>query len=145
MPNMPSHDDANLILRLYELRREDRMRQARSWFISSFTFKTLEEFDKVCPFGSDENASCRMVITYWEMVGSFLNSEVLDRELFYKSGNELLFVYLRIMDLIPPLRERHKDPTLYGEIEQAAHAMIEWKKSRAPEGFAVFSARVRGA
>jgi hypothetical protein len=141
---MPSHDDANLILRLYELRREERMRQARSWFISSFTFKTLEEHDAACPWGSNENASARMVITYWEMAASFLNAEVLDRELFYKSGNELLFVYLRISPLLAAFRSRHKDETLYSELEQAAEAMIAWKKGRSPEGFAAFRKRVTG-
>lgn len=141
---MPSHDDANLILRLYELRREERMRQARAWFGAKFTFKSLEEFDLGCRFGTEENASFRMVVSYWEMVASFLNSEVLDRELFYKSGNELLFVYLRLSDLIPALRARNEDPTLYGELESAALAMIEWKKSRTPEGFAAFSKRVKG-
>jgi hypothetical protein len=144
MPNMPSHDDANLILRLYELRREERMRDARSWFMSKFTFKTVEDVEKDCPLGSVENASCRMIGSYWEMVASFLNSEVLDRELFYKSGNELLFVYLRIAHLIPAMRERYKDPTIHLELEQAAEAMILWKKSRAPEGFALFSKIVRG-
>jgi hypothetical protein len=144
MPNMPSHDDANLILRLYEIRREERMRQARSWFMSNFTYQTVEEVESKCPFGSEENASCRMIGSYWEMVASFLNSEVLDRELFYKSGNELLFVYLRIAHLIPTMRVQYGDPTMYCELEQAAEAMIEWKKSRSPEGFATFSKRVRG-
>lgn len=144
MPNMPSHDDANLILRLYETRREDKLRQARAWFISKFTYKTLEEFETACPPTSDESVWYRMVITYWDMVASFLNSEVLDRELFYKSGNEMVFVYLRLVDLIPAIRERFQDPTVYGELEQAAEAMIEWKKSRCAEGFAVFSKRVRG-
>ena len=110
MPNMPSHDDANLILRLYELRREEKLRQARSWYISNFTYKTLEEFDKECPPASDESVWCRMVVTYWDMVASFLNSEVLDRELFYKSGNEMVFVYLRLADLLPGMRERFQDP-----------------------------------
>jgi hypothetical protein len=145
MPNMPSHDDANLILRLYEIRREERMRQARAWFVGNFHFKTYEEFEKGCPPPSEENAFARMVLTYWEMVGSFLNSEVLDRELFYKSGNELLFVYLRVVGLIPSLRERVQDPTAYCELEQAAEAMIEWRKSRSAEGFAMWSKRVRGA
>jgi hypothetical protein len=145
MPNMPSHDDANLILRLYELRREERMRQARSWFLTHCKFKTLDEFDTACPQGTEENASARMVITYWDMAASFLNSEVLDRELFYKSGNELLFVYLRIKHLMPAIRKRFDDPTVYGELEQAAEAMIEWKKARSQEGFATFQKRVTGA
>lgn len=142
---MPSHDDANLILRLYELRREDRMRTARSWFISNYTFKTLDEVEQACPFGTEENASARMVTTYWEMVSSFLNSGVLDNELFYKSGYELLFVYLRLSHLIPQVRERYGDPTIYAELEQAGEAMSEWKKSKSPEGFAAFSKRVKGS
>jgi hypothetical protein len=144
MPNMPSHDDANLILRLYELRREERMRVARSWFINNFTYRTLPEFEKACPPNYDASVSFRMVTTYWEMVGSFLNSEVLDRELFYKSGSELLFVYLRLSSLLPALREKYQDPALYGELEQAAEGMIEWKKARSLDAFAAFSKRVKG-
>jgi hypothetical protein len=141
---MPDHNDANLILRLYELRREDRMRQARSWFLSNFHFKSLTEFETACPFGSDESASARMVATYWEMVASFLNSGVLDRELFYKSGTEMLFCYLRLSAIIPETRERSKNPTIYGELEQAAEAMIEWMKARTPEGYEAFYKRARG-
>jgi hypothetical protein len=142
---MPTHEDINLILRLFELRREDKMRQARAWFGAKFNYRTVEEFEKACPLGSEESTFARMVGSYWEMVASFLNSGALDRELFYKSGGELIFVYLKIVDVIPEMRERFKDPTLYGELEQAAEAMIAWKKSRAPEGFAIFSERVRGA
>jgi hypothetical protein len=85
-----------------------------------------------------------MVVSYWEMVASFLNGEVLDKELFYKSGNELLFVYLRISEMLPSLRALSGDPTSYGELEQAGEAMMEWRKARSPEGFAAFSKRVRG-
>jgi hypothetical protein len=106
---MPTHEDAKLILRLYELRREDRMRQARNWFASTFKVTTLEDFDKLCPPGSDENASFRQVASYWEMVSSFLNSGVLDNELFYKSGSELLFVWLRLSAPLQAMRERFKD------------------------------------
>ena len=58
----PTADDANLILRLYEMRREARMRQARAWFTSKC--KGVQSFDdlmKLAPAGSDENASCRQV------------------------------------------------------------------------------------
>jgi hypothetical protein len=144
MPTTPDHNDANLILRLYELRREERMRKARAWYLSSFTFKTVEEFFQAFPMGTEENASARMVLTYWDMVASFLNSGVLDRELFYKSGNELLFAYLRFAHLMEGTRAIYGDPTAYSELEQAGEAMIEWKKSRSPEGFEAFRKRVRG-
>ena len=141
---MPDHDDANLILRLYELRREEKMRMARAWFNEKFQFKTIDEFEKACPMGSEESAFARMVGSYWEMTASFLNSNVLDAQLFYKSGGELLFVYLKLSGMIPELRERYKDPTLYGELEQAAERMIEWKKDNAPEAFAFWSKMIRG-
>ena len=87
-----TYDDVNLILRLYEMRRDDRLREARKWFTGSFKVKTFEEFTALCPPGSEPNASYRMVTTYWEMVASFLTSGVLNAELFYQSGRELLFV-----------------------------------------------------
>src|SRR5581483_3473763 len=57
----PTFDDVNLILRLYEMRREERLRAARAWFIANFKPRTLQEFDALCPPGSDANASFRMV------------------------------------------------------------------------------------
>ena len=96
-----TYDDVNLILRLYEMRREARMREARKWFTGSFKVKTFEEFQALCPPGSEPNASYRMVTTYWEMVASFLTSGVLNAELFYQSGRELLFVWERVRDIVP--------------------------------------------
>jgi hypothetical protein len=52
-----TYDDVNLVLRLYEMRREDRLREARKWFAGSFKVKTLEEFTALCPPGSEANAS----------------------------------------------------------------------------------------
>src|SRR3954465_13640205 len=84
-----TYDDVNLILRLYEMRREDRLREARKWFTGSFKVKSYEEFEPLCPPGSEPNASYRLVTPYGEMVGSFLTSGVLNAELFYQSGREL--------------------------------------------------------
>ena len=57
----PPIEDAKLILHLYELRREPRMREARDWFVRHFQAKTMEEFHALCPPGSEANASYRMV------------------------------------------------------------------------------------
>ena len=64
----PTYDDVKLILKLYDMRREARMREARKWFGTYFEAKTLEEFNALCPAGSEPNASYRMLTTYWEMV-----------------------------------------------------------------------------
>ena len=142
MVNKPTYDDVNLILRLYEERRDDKMRTAREWFAQSFKFHTIEEFNRGCPPGSSMNAYARMVLSYWEMAASFVTSGVLNQELFFQSGGELLFVWVRVRDLIPHMREAYKNPNTYQNLETVAKAFIEWMDARAPEAFAAFAARI---
>ena len=139
-----TYDDVNLILRLYEMRREDRLREARKWFIGSFKVKTMEEFAALCPPGSEPNASYRMVTSYWEMVASFLTSGVLNAELFYQTGRELLFVWERVRDFVPALRDTYKHPRELKNLEDAATAYIAWWNAHAPGAYDAFSKRVRG-
>ncbi len=56
-----TYDDVNLILKLYELRREDKMRAARSWFAANFKCKSMAEFGPLCPPGSESNAVMRQI------------------------------------------------------------------------------------
>lgn len=143
MQTRATYDDVNLILRLYELRRETKMRQARDWFAKSFNARTLEEFEKLCPQGSEENAYFRMVVTYWDMVASFITSGVLNEELFFQSGRELLFVWEKIRDLVPQAREVSKDPTALRNLETVANSFINWMNAQSPEAHTAFTARVR--
>ena len=140
----PTFDDVKLILHLYEMRREPRLREARQWFSASFKVKTMQDVAALCPPGSEPNASFRMVTTYWEMVASFLTSGVLNADLFYQSGRELLFVWERVRDLVPALREQYQHPLELKNLEAAAVAYIEWWDAHAPGAYAAFSARVRG-
>ena len=137
-----TYDDVNLILRLYELRREERMRVARSWFLSSFKPKSVEDIGKLAPGGSDENAYYRMVVTYWEMAASFVTSGVLSEELFFQSGQELLVVYVRLREFIPTLRQNMKSPAMWKNLETVALHYIEWYEKKDPEAFQAFAARV---
>ena len=139
-----TYDDVNLILRLYDLRREAKLRQAREWFAKSYRAATMEEFLALCPMGSEPNAYFRMVISYWEMVAGFITSGVLSQELFFQSGGELLFVWEKVRDLSPQLRDAYKDPMAYTNLETVAETFIEWLNRRSPEAYAAFSARVRG-
>ena len=138
-----TYDDVNTVIKLYELRREDRMRDARRWFSASFKIKTIEEFQALCPPGSEANASYRMVVTYWDMVASFLTSGVLNQELFFQSGGELLFVWERLRDVVPALREAYSNPLQFRNLEQAAEAFIQWWKKQAPDAYHAFSRRIR--
>jgi hypothetical protein len=140
----PTYDDVNLVLKLYETRREEKLRAARAWFSANFKAKTLDEWQKLCPPGSDTNASFRMVTTYWEMVGSFIAGGVLNAELFYQTGRELLFCYERVRDLLPEIREAYKNPNELKNLEAAARGYIEWWNGEVPGAYEAFSKRVRG-
>ena len=137
-----TYDDVNLILRLFELRREERMRQARQWFTASFHAKTCGEVNELCPPESDDNASFRMVVSYWDMVASFITGGVLQRGIFFESGFELLLVWVRIKDFLPEMRESRKDPTTWKNLETVGKAYAEWLNKRSPGSYEAFVERV---
>ncbi len=145
MPSKPGYEDANLILRLYELRREPKLRQARDWFASKYKAATLEEFDALCPRGSDENAYFRMVIGYWEMAASLVTTGVVNAELFYENEGEMLFVWERVKDTVPKYREMMKQPRMLHNMEEVAAGMVKWHSAHAPEFYEVFQQMVRSA
>src|SRR5690242_20392147 len=75
MPQTATAADAEVVMRLYDLRREEKLRKARNWFFAHFkAIKSTEEFLKVAPYGSEENAYFRMVVSYWDMAAGFVNS-----------------------------------------------------------------------
>jgi hypothetical protein len=142
MDRMPTHDDANLILRLYELRREDKLRAARSWFTANFYCKNLAEAAEVCPPGSEENAYLRMVTSYWDMVASFITTGVLNEELFFQSGTELLLTWVRIRDVLPELRALFNSPNYLKNLETVALQFTDYWNRRTPGAFDAFVARM---
>jgi hypothetical protein len=144
MATAATYDDVNLILRLYEMRREEKLRQARDWFAKSFKVKSMDEFNKLCPPSYDTNAYFRMVVTYWEMVASFITAGVLNEELFFQSGTELLFCWERIRDLVPEARVQSKNENLYNNLEKVANRLIQHLEKNSPGSPQAFSARVRG-
>ena len=143
MKNQPTYDDARLILKLYDLRRENRLREARRWMGAIPAFQSREEWLKTCPSGSEENASFRMVVTYWSMAASFVVTGVLNAELFYRANNlELLFVWEKVRRIVPELRSVSKNPMQYRDLEQVATGYIEHMNANAPEWYESFSAGI---
>jgi hypothetical protein len=134
MKNPPTYDDANLILKLYDLRREEELRKARKWFGAQPAFQTREEWLKACPPGSDENAYFRMVTSYWDMAASLIVTGVLNRELFYRANNnELLFVWEKVRRIVPETRAVNKNPLTWTHLEQVADDFIAFLNQHAPE------------
>lgn len=145
MHSRATYDDAKLVLRLYDMRREDRLRKARAWFAANFKgVTTIEQFQKLCAPGTDENASFRMVTTYWDMAGSFVTSGVLNEGIFYESGRELLFVWERAKDYIAAFRQANKDTTYLKNLETVGNSFANRYRTASPEGYDAFVKRVRG-
>ena len=143
MLQRPTYDDASLILRLYELRREDRMRQARAWFTAKCKVKSYQELIQLAPAGSDENASVRMVTSYWELVSSFMTSGVLNKELFFQSGRELLLVWERVRGFLPSMREAYQDPNHLKHLETIGNEFATYFKQQDRAAYEAFLKRIK--
>jgi hypothetical protein len=104
---MATPQDADLIMKLYDLRREETMRKARSFVIMQFFPKSMEEikamfFDRRHP---EYNAYFRQVTTYWDMAAAMVNHGTIDRDLFYQTNGELFAVWAKVQDYTAELRE----------------------------------------
>ena len=80
-----THEQVNLMLRLYDIRREPRLREACDWFIREFTPASGEDVQKLAPPNSQENAFMRMVLGYWDMVANIVNRGLIEEEFFSKT------------------------------------------------------------
>jgi hypothetical protein len=126
-----THEQVNLMLHLYEMRREPRMREARDWYFSKFHPATLEDMSKY-PMTSPESASMRMVISYWEMVASIVNRGLIDEDFFFENTGEQWMVWERIRAFVPAMRERSKNPHQYGNLEKHVNRLEAWREKRSP-------------
>src|SRR5271167_5243917 len=127
-----NYDEVNLMLRLYDLRREPRLREARAWFVEHFRAGTPEELTVKYPQGSQENTYIRMVISYWEMVASIVNRGLINDELFFESNGEIWVVWDRMRAVVPIWRAAFKNPLLFSNIEETCKRLEAWREKRAP-------------
>ncbi len=145
MRESPDHFDAELLLRLYELRREDKLRRAREWMIGKFQADSLEDFGRQLPPGSEENAFFRMAVSYWDMAASLVNHGLLKEELFFENTMELWLIWEKIRHLVPALREAGKNPLAYKNLETLARKYEHWMATRAPEALDSLRQRLKDA
>lgn len=96
------YESANLIIKLYELRREEVMRKARSWFVAEFNPQSLQDFADVT--ASENSAYYRMVTTYWDMACSFVTNGAIDEQMFSDANAEHVAVYSKIEPFIEEIR-----------------------------------------
>jgi len=139
-----TYDDANLLLRLYDLRREEKLREARAWFVANFKPKSMADIHQLCPPGSESNARMRMVSTYWDMAASFVTAGVLNADLFYANSREMLLVAIRLRPVLAEIRAAYKDPTFLANLETVAQQYSDHLNKVSPGTLDAFVARVGG-
>lgn len=132
--------DAELVLKLYDLRREPEMRKARNWMLVDFWPKNAEEFVKIAnAMGTQENAWLRQVGGYWDMAAALVLHGAINADLFLEGGisGEMIFIYAKVQPMLKELREKMSAPSLMGNVERV---ITENKSGR--DRLKIISARV---
>jgi hypothetical protein len=125
-------EQANLQLKLYDLRREPRLREAREWFSDHFHPQNLDDVMKICPPGSKENAYMRQVLTYWEMVASMANRGLVDGDLLFETGGEEWAAFQQVKPVLTAWREMFGSQKFLGNLETHSARLEAWREKRSP-------------
>jgi hypothetical protein len=123
----PTHADAELLLRLYEIRREPELRRARQWFLTKFQASDWMEIKLRYLTHSDEDRYFRMTTSYWEMVGTLVNRGVLQAELYFDHTGEDIVAWERCKPWIAGARADIRPTYLY-QFERLVEAHQAYRK-----------------
>lgn len=126
--SLPSYQDAELVLKLYELRRETVMREARNW-MATFNPQSIDDVVKVMGnFAAKENAYLRQVCGYWEMVAAFIIHGTLNRELAFDTLGEMYFVYAILQPMMEDFRKKFNSPDFFKNVQKVVEATPEGRQ-----------------
>jgi hypothetical protein len=132
MAKKASARDAELIVQLYDLRREAEMRKARNWWASEFWPNSADDFLKVAwAPGTQENNWLRQVAGYWGIAASFVLQGALDEDLFLVPGfsGEMFVMFAKVYPFLGDLREKLGDPEVFLDIEKVV-TRTKWGRER---------------
>jgi hypothetical protein len=113
---MSKAESAELILKLYDLRREATMREARNWMVTFFPESTQDIIQAMVK--AETSAYYRMVVTYWDMAASFVNHGAIDEEMFTDAHGEHFIVFSKIEPFLAELRETMGNPNVLKNLEK---------------------------
>jgi len=99
---MSKQEEAGLILKLFELRREDTMRKARDWYFREFNPQSMADF-QAAMFG-EHSGYLRMVVSYWDMAAALVNDGAIGIKLFHNSNVEHIGVFAKVEPLLKEIR-----------------------------------------
>lgn len=113
---MSKVESADLILKLYDLRREATMRKARDWMFS-FNPSSAEDYMKTM-MDPEVGGYVRMVSSYWDMAAAMVNHGAIDADLFNETNGEHMLVFAKIEPFLPQLREIFQEPKAFQHLEK---------------------------
>jgi hypothetical protein len=117
---MGKHEDADLILKLYDLRREKVMREAREWW---FTFNPTNIQEVMATMMGEHSGHMRMVLSYWDMACAMVVNGTIDEELFNQTNGEHMLVYMKIEPVLQELRTMFDNPDFAKSLETVVKNM----------------------
>lgn len=133
---MPSpFESALLNLQLFELRREEVLREARGWFLREFNPETFDELIEIV--GGERNASFRMVLGYWDMAASLVTTGAIDAEAFRAAHGEVFATFSKIHSFLAEMRKVSEEPEFCKHLEAVvlgtsdAEAILERRREAA--------------
>jgi len=132
METKPTHEQGQLHLQVYDLRREARLRQARDWFFRNYIVESIEDSMRIAPAGTENGALAMQVLSYWEQACALLNYGLLHEDLFFETSGEFFGVWERVKPVIGPIRKQFSNPLFLGHLEKAAARFESWSESRIP-------------
>lgn len=132
MKTKPTHEQAQLHLQVYDLRREARLRQARDWFQQNYIAETIDDAMRIAAPGTENGTFVGMVLGYWEQACALLNYGLLHEDLFFETSGEFFGVWELLKPVVPQFREAFADKNLLANLERAAERYEAWSERRSP-------------
>ena len=132
MASTPTHEQAQLHLQVFEMRRETRLRQARDWFFKNYHVDSFDEAMRIAPPGSEAGTNFMMVVSYWEQACALLNYGLLHEDLFFETSGEFFGVWEAVKPTIAQSRERFVAKHFLAHLEKAAQRYEAWSETRSP-------------
>ncbi len=132
----PTHEQAQLHLQVYEMRRETRLRQARDWFFNNYFVDSMEDAMRLGAPGTENGAFSMMVFGYWDQACALLNYGLLHEDLFFETSGEFFGVWERVKPIVQQGREMFGNKQFLGQLEKAADRYETWMESRSPGAIA---------
>jgi hypothetical protein len=147
METKPTHEQAQLHLQVYEMRREAKLRQARDWFFKNYFADNLDEAMRIAAPGTEGGAFAMMVFGYWDQACALLNYGLLHEDLFFETSGEFFGVWDRVKPIVQQGRERFVNKQFLAHLEKAANRYETWIEKRSPGHIAAmreFTKQMRG-